>query len=198
MGDRERNLLPAEHHFKGEAALQRRTWLVSMKDKNQARPWHVHAVWGSEQEKQMLPPSLTPPQPLPKGDPCAQEGLTNVIVTACRVRANDESNSLLKRLAEFLSRVFSPTKSVTTFDVPLLCCAAPLAFCLLIPLSRCRIRKKQKKKSQAMTKASSSIPAISRGTKLRGCCAEAEPRKMAEQRPDSLFEELLCCRMCHK
>lgn len=60
-----------------------------------------------------------------------------MIVTACRVRANDESNSHLKRLAEFLSLVFSPTKSVTTFDVLLLCCAAQLTFRLLIPLSRC-------------------------------------------------------------
>lgn len=131
------NLLPAKHHFKGEAALQRRTWLFSMKDRNQASPWHVHNVWGSAQEKQALPParrlSLLPPHRAL----CVQEGLANVIVTACRVRANDESNSHLKRLAEFLSLVFSRTKSVTTFDAPLLCCAARLAFRLLIPPSRC-------------------------------------------------------------
>lgn len=60
---RGRNLLPAQHHFKGEAALQRRTWLFSMKDKNQASPWHVHAAWGRAQEKQTLPPS-------PKGPAC--------------------------------------------------------------------------------------------------------------------------------
>lgn len=107
------NLLPAQHHFKGEAASQRRTWLFSMKDRNQASPWHVHAAWGSAQEKQTVPPSLKAPA-------CVQEGLANGIVTACRVRANDESHSHLKRPAEFLSLVFCRTKSVTTFDVLLL------------------------------------------------------------------------------
>lgn len=95
---------------------------------------------------------------------CAQEGLANVIVTACRVRANDETNSRLKRLAEFLSPVFSRTKSATTFDVPPWCCAARLAFCLLIPLSRCLLGVESEE-------TRSSIPVISRGKKQSGGAA---------------------------
>lgn len=132
-----------------------------MKDKNQAGPSHVYAPWAvNKKNKWTLPPSR----------PCVQEnGLrqkehSNMIVTARRVCANDESNSHLKRLAEFLSLVLCGTNppSVTTFDVLVtvfVCMCVWFAFTWEIHVSHCLLGIKFEKKGTAsMTKPCFSVP----------------------------------------